>query len=427
MSSQVQIALLNKKLIYILIFVAIFFVIAARRPDILLHPQLWAEDGKIWLSGAYNQGIYSFLLPQNGYYQTISRLTFSIGLLFGLSKAALVANIIAISIRCCLVMFILSSRISFIHISYRIAAVIYFLFMPNLSEGYVNITNVQWYLSIYLFMIIFADDAESFSWKLHDYIVLIIAALSGPFVIFLSACLFIKRVAQWGGIINAVKRINYFDIIMVICFVIQALAIILTVSSHARSSAPLGASFSLLIKILSTRIVLGTFFSNDMVFNFASKECFVFFKGWLSFALMFVVMISICKAIISSGWRFWISVIFPSLIIGFTLANPMMSLTEDQWPTFLIPGGGERYFFITNFAFFCFILFIISQMGKFSQALLSCLMICIVPLFFLNFSIPPLAHVGFREDIKKFDLLPKGQEMSIRINPQGWQMDLKKK
>lgn len=427
MFQRINIININRVLLYILTFMIIFFVIAARRPDILLHPQLWAEDGKIWLAQAYNQGVYSLLLPQNGYYQTISKVTFNIALLFGLSKAALVANIIAISIRCCLVMFLLSSRVSFIHISYRIVAIIYFLLMPNIGEAYVNITNVQWYLSLYLFMVIFADASNHWGWKFHDYTVLILAGLSGPFVIFLFPCLFIKRFVQHKSIIKYIKNINIFDIIMIMCCIIQILAILLTITSHARSSAPLGASFALLVKIISVRIILGTFFSNDMVAVYASKGIFSFLKSWFSFALFFIFIASIFKIIFSSGWRFWISFLFPLLMISFALANPMMSFVEPQWPLFLTPGGGERYFILTNLFLFCFVLFAISQAGNLSQTLLSCLMICMVPLFFLNFSISPLEHVGFREDLQQFSKLEKGQEMSIHINPAGWFMNLKKK
>ncbi|MGE1562061.1 hypothetical protein [Pantoea septica] len=123
-----------------------FIVLVLRRPDIVTHAQPWAEDGRVWMAGIYNNGFWSSLfLPQNGYFQTISRLTYGIALWFGLSKAALVANIIAILIRCFFVGFLLSNRMNFIDIKYRIAVALYFILMPNVSEGFINITNVRWY------------------------------------------------------------------------------------------------------------------------------------------------------------------------------------------------------------------------------------------------------------------------------------------
>ncbi|MGK3114144.1 hypothetical protein [Candidatus Pantoea formicae] len=104
-----------------------FLLLVLRRPDIVLHAQPWAEDGKIWMAGIYNNGLLSSLfLPQNGYYQTISRLTYGISMFFGISHAALGANIIAIIIRCFFIGFILSSRMNFAPLPYRLAAVVYF-------------------------------------------------------------------------------------------------------------------------------------------------------------------------------------------------------------------------------------------------------------------------------------------------------------
>ncbi|MDU5780286.1 MAG: hypothetical protein E6Z83_05720 [Pantoea sp.] len=122
-----------------------FVLLVLRRPDIVTHAQPWAEDGRVWMAGIYNNGFWSSLfLPQNGYFQTISRITYGVALWFGLSHAALVANILAILIRCFFVGLVLSSRMNFIGIWYRMALVIYFIFMPNVAEGFVNITNVRW-------------------------------------------------------------------------------------------------------------------------------------------------------------------------------------------------------------------------------------------------------------------------------------------
>ena len=112
---------------YFFCFISLFVVITLRRPDIIMNAQPWAEDGRVWIQNIYNDGFWnSFYSPQNGYYQTISRIAFGIGLLFGLSKAALIANTIAISIRCFFVLYILSSRMSFIDIRLRIFSILYF-------------------------------------------------------------------------------------------------------------------------------------------------------------------------------------------------------------------------------------------------------------------------------------------------------------
>src|SRR5699024_1462054 len=125
------------------------FIMLMRRPDIITAPIPWAEDGKVWLSQAYNIGFASLFLVQDGYMQTISRVAYFIGSLFGLADAPLVATLIAISLRCLMCSFFMSKRFDFIDLKVRFSLLIFFLLMPNIYEGYVNITNAQWYLSLY--------------------------------------------------------------------------------------------------------------------------------------------------------------------------------------------------------------------------------------------------------------------------------------
>jgi hypothetical protein len=75
-------------------------ILVLRRPDAILNPQFWAEDGKVWFANAYNLGpLRSLLLPQDGYFQTISRITAAISLLVPTKSAPLVFNLVALIIQ----------------------------------------------------------------------------------------------------------------------------------------------------------------------------------------------------------------------------------------------------------------------------------------------------------------------------------------
>ncbi|MFT4271266.1 MAG: glucosyl transferase [Pantoea sp.] len=397
-----------------------FIILVMRRTDIVTHAQPWAEDGSIWMAGIYNDGFWSSLaFPQNGYYQTISRITYGIALMFGVSNAALIANIIAIVIRCIFVGFILSDRVKFIDIKFRLAAVLYFIIMPNLAEGFVNITNAHWYLSMYLLTVVMANEPDTRLWKVHDFALIIISGLSGPFVIFIAPCLIIKRIYQRGGIFNSIKGINAFDVCMAFCCMIQVAAILLSPET-ARSSAPLGASIGILIKIISYRVIGGTFLPNDMI-------SFMPYNKWLSLGIFILFFIPLVYFITRSGWRFKVAFIFPALMFGFALAKPMMSLTEPQWPVFFGPGNGERYFFITNFSFFCFVLYAIHRTGPYNKQALLVLSLVTVFTCHYGFYIPPYADVGYKDDLNKLKSSPPGKSVSLRINPPGWTMKLIKK
>ncbi|MBN7122911.1 hypothetical protein BSU01_14500 [Erwinia billingiae] len=405
-----------KIMVLISIFVISFIVIVSRRPDLIFNAQPWAEDGAVWMKNINNDGFWSTILyPQNGYYQTISRITYGIALMFGIAKSALIANSIAISVRCFFVAFILSNRFSFIPLAYRLMAIVYFLLMPNLTEGYVNITNVHWYLSLYLMAILIAEEPESSPWKAHDFIVMIISALSGPFIIFIAPCLFLKRAYQRGSIGNAIRGFNSFDCVMLVCFTIQLVAILVS-SGSGRSSAPLGANFDLLASIISYRVIAGTFLSNEMVSSLANEKI-------VSIVLFISLALIIIYSFIKSSWRVKISIIFPVIMIGFALAKPMMSLKSPQWPVFLL-GAGERYFFITNFALACFVLLGISKVKNYSNLLLGVYAIAFISVSFSYYRLKPMDDVGFKEDIQKFSELKKGEKMDIHVNPRGWKMTL---
>lgn len=297
---------------YVFCFFSLFSVITMRRPDIIMNAQPWAEDGRVWIQSIYNDGFWSsFFLPQNGYYQTISRVAFGIGLLFGLSKAALIANIIAISIRCFFSLYVLSSRMAFIDIRFRLLSVLYFLFMPNVQEGYVNITNIHWYLSMYLMAVVISDDAKNKIWKLHDYFLLVISSLSGPFVVFIAPCLFLKRVFQRNGVVKAVKGVDSFDLLMLGLFLVQFIAIIYS-ADDGRSHAPLGASFSVLVDIVSYRVFWGTFLSDSVSYGFGLMH-------WLNLIIFCFVFLLMLHSFVFSGWRLKCSMIFVVLMIAFAL------------------------------------------------------------------------------------------------------------
>lgn len=414
---------LNSKytpLLWIAILCITFAAIVLRRPDIILNAQPWAEDGVVWMQNIHNNGFFSTIfLPQNGYYQTISKLAFWLGLSFGVEHAALIANVVAILIRCFMVIFLLSNRLRSINICYRISIAIYFILMPNIDEGYVNITNAHWYLSMYLMMILVAESPESKLGRIHDYVVLIIAALSGPFIVFIAPCLFIKRIYERNGFVKAIKGINTFDILAAILTVIQIIAI-LTTSTDTRSKAPLGASYSLLSDIISYRVFIGTFFDNVATKGLSAYTTLNTI-AFTSFALISIYLF------IRGGEKVKILFLFPILMIGFSLARPMMANNSDQWPAFLIPGAGQRYFFITNVFFYVFVMYLLSRIGKYGKLTAIALPALLASTYYSYFNIYPLPDVNYKNNIMKYYETPVGESINIQINPGRWQVTLQRK
>lgn len=372
------------------------------------------------MAGIYNNGFWSSLfLPQNGYFQTISRLTYGVALWFGLSKAALVANVIAIFIRCCFAALILSRRMDFIALKYRIAVVLYFILMPNVAEGFVNITNIHWYLSMYLLAVVMAKEAGNLGEKVHDFAVLIVSGLSGPFVVFIAPCLIMKRVYIRGGIVNAIKGVKSFDVVMAICCLIQLWAI-LTTSGATRVDAPLGYSFGLLADIVSCRIIYGSFLPFSMAREMAAH-------GNVNLALFIALCAALIFAFMKYDWRIKCVILFPVLMIGFALKSPVIALGQPQWPLIFNSESGERYFYVTNIALACLAIALVSSITKFRIAILSIGVIIFLAFVPKHFRLPELPESGYYQDISSFDEKPSDEEVSIRILPPGWDMKLIKK
>ena len=149
--------LAERRFFYLVSSAVSFLIIFSRRPDAILNPQFWAEDGRVWYADAYNQGvIYSFFTPEAGYYQTISRLVAVFAQIFPLGYAPLFFNLAAIFVKILVVNFLLSSRLSNLipSLAGRMLLAFIYLAMPHSHETNANLTNAQWHLAMLSFLII---------------------------------------------------------------------------------------------------------------------------------------------------------------------------------------------------------------------------------------------------------------------------------
>ena len=168
MKHQIQVAhtrraseRIGSAVFYLLIVVAVVFSVA-RRPDVVLHPQFWAEDGAVWYAKAYNSEPRSLVWPVSGYLQTLPRLVALFSLLFPLAAAPLAFACFAIAIQVLPVAILISDRTCEIG-SYPARYFLAFLYLalPNSHELHANITNAQWALALAALLIIFSQPAIS--------------------------------------------------------------------------------------------------------------------------------------------------------------------------------------------------------------------------------------------------------------------------
>jgi hypothetical protein len=411
--------LLNKMgFFHVLIFIVSLLVIFSRRPDVLLNPQFWAEDGRVWYAEAYNQGaIYSLTTPQDGYFQTISRIGAVFSQMFPLACGPLVFNLIAISAKILVVSFIASSRFSKLipNVYGRLLIGFIYLALPVAFETHGNLTNVQWHLALLSFLIIIAAPSDKLYWKIFDFTIILISALSGPFCILLLPIVVIK----W--LITKEKRSIYFIIILAAVSAIQIIPLLLT---ERPSRQPLGANIGLFFEIIGGHIFFSSIFGDNNYGHVFYRELW---NAWIAAPMVLLGFSLLIFTFIKSNLELRLFLIFSGLIIAGALISPAASSEIPQWEALSTPITGSRYWMIPIFCCFVSMIYLaynaeFSAVRYLSIGLLTLSLVGIIS----DWKYPRFEDLNFQKYAAEFKNVPAGQEVIIPINP-GWEMRLIKK
>ncbi|WP_431615150.1 hypothetical protein [Enterobacter chengduensis] len=276
---------------------------------------------------------------------------------------------------------------------------------------------------MWLFMVLIANKPESKLDKAHDVLVLIIAGLSGPFVVFMAPVLALRMIANSSGnnifvrTLNAIKSIDWFVLLFIVVCVIQLMTIAMSFN-ESRNHTELGATFQLFINILSTRVFAG----------FALSDSAIEMLWRMDRVNDIIVIISCCLlalALYRSNWRAWAIVIYPFTMLFLALAKPMISQTIPQWHGFEFTSAGQRYFVITSIFWFAIILLSFSRLGKAMRYVgYLCAALVLIKVAVYDFRIDQLPDAGWSEQVEKYNSSTNGEPVRMSINPPGWIMEV---
>lgn len=156
-------------------------VMLLRKPHALLTPQLWAEDGSVFLNDQDDHGLGAFLLPYMGYLHTLPRIVASLAshLLDPASWPAFY-NGAAFAIWVAVLARLFTSRFDLPGKPWLALA---FLLVPHSGEVFFNITNLQWLTAFVLIQQAIIAPPKSRGEAIGDLVILVPVALTGPFVI----------------------------------------------------------------------------------------------------------------------------------------------------------------------------------------------------------------------------------------------------
>lgn len=404
---------------YVLVGLAAALIVISHRPDAVLDPQFWAEDGRVWYAQAYNlDPLAAFLLPEAGYYQTVSRAVAAFSLLFPLRWAPLILNLAAIAVQAFNAFFIVSDRMSNAVPSrvFRFGGAVIYLALPNSYETTANLTNTQWHLGLLVLLIVLARPAEAVAWKIFDNIAVAISAVSGPL------CILLVPIAAIKYFYRREKRLLVLGSMLLIGSAIQFSALM---TNERPSGAPLGASFFGAVRILAGQCFISplTGAKNYGLLRHAHLWGDVVATATAACGLLVLVL-----AFIWGRQEFRLLLIFAVLVCAAALVNPAVTNLEPQWAALEVPLTGSRYWMFPGIAFLLSLLFLATnpRVGRLRYVFVLPAILMVWG-FVSDWKQPRFKHLDFPAHARAFDEARPGEEVTIPINPEGWEMHLKKR
>jgi hypothetical protein len=162
-------------------------IIVSRRPAILFDPQLWAEDGFVFLDEAIKYGWASIGIPHAGYIHFLPRIITNLALQLseacgqGITWVAFIMNLCAVALSSFCAVSICSSKFSWMgNIYFRMVLSFFILGFPNAYELWGNVTNLHWWLGILEFFLIWhmLQNKKMPNWG--DTLLLSVVVLTSP-------------------------------------------------------------------------------------------------------------------------------------------------------------------------------------------------------------------------------------------------------
>lgn len=164
------------------VLLALAAILALRKPHALHTPQLWAEDGSIFLLQADQLGLQAFVTPYMGYLHTLPRLIAALApRLLDPAWWPAFYNGVAFALWVAVLARFFTARFS--HLPGRPWLALAFVAAAHSGEVYLNVTNLQWLTAFVLLQQVLIAAPVTSAQRWGDLGRLALVALTGPFVV----------------------------------------------------------------------------------------------------------------------------------------------------------------------------------------------------------------------------------------------------
>jgi|GEM_PF-2572458 len=412
-----------------LAFPVICLILFSRSPGMLIEPQLWAEDGRVFLAQALQEpGWANLVKPHAGYLQLLPRLVASFFSIYTLLNAPLFFNSVALAAAAFSVWLLLSDISGeLLPRPWRLLAAAAICLMPWWTETLGNLTNAHWYLFFAAALITLADlDHLNRLARIALPLFMALAAFSAPTTVLLVPVLIVnlirnRRTRGYGFYLQA------WTLGLVAVNVGLALALARETAGPELIWPGAGFLLTFLAKAVGFKVIALTLFGQDFAArHLASRGAYLGLSGF--FLALVLVQIWVLVRRPEAG-RIGLILIYYILspLAFYALIRPLALAHFVGRDAYL---GGDRYFVVPCFFFILFIFHLarLGRPGPKPRALAAAL--CLLGLIFAqavwqNYHYPERRDFRWRANVKLYYqklLAPKrGPERQyvIKIPPGG--------
>ncbi len=230
-------------------------LLALRKPWALHTPQLWAEDGSIFLVQAEQLGLRSWWEPYNGYLHLLPRLVAWLSLRStDVAWWPAVYNGCSFAVTVGLFLRIASTRV---RLPAKPALMLAVPLVVGTGEVLINLTNLQWITAFFLVAHLFLEPPKSARARTGDLFILGVVGLNGPFAAVLAP-LFAWRAWRERSLDPSLA----FGVV-VVCAAVQGALALGTGPTLYGAGEPLRPL--MFFSVLGSRLVTWTFFGPEAV------------------------------------------------------------------------------------------------------------------------------------------------------------------
>jgi hypothetical protein len=400
----------------VITFFCVTITIFLRRPDSLLNAQPWAEDGSIFIQQAIYYHLWSLLIPYAGYLHILPRLVTLLSLSFGLVNAPFLMNLSSLLLSAFSISYLARKQFRVIVRNdlhrYLLCELIACLPAP---EIFLNITNIQWFLSLWLTLWV-SDHWLNYSslrgnlTVVVESAVAVLAFLSSPLALLVLPILAIAslRSASNFGVLSA----DFFGLLAPTVSSTAMLMYMLSAVSLNTGHVVSFPSLLMLVRVFSADVILTLLL--PVSFRMRIFSALGFWPAYVAlgaFSLLFLYDM-LKKRDIIVVW-------FGGLIALALFSVEMLRPGDIQLMSGLISFIG-RYVFYPMTLFMTLLVRQLSTIHEKKVKGLLCLFLIIVGINLgLHYEIPAFADLKFKSYAREFDA-QGGWNLYVPINPQPW-------